>query len=526
MGDVPFYMAGQIGLVKDLPAHEIDPRAWSDGRNVRFKDGKAIRSYGNNQFSGTLSGTPYWLMPVQSGAFALMVYSSLTKLYATDGSAHADVTRAAGGDYTVDKAKLWSGGVLSQIPVITDDFDVPQMWLAPSLGADFANLSNWPAGDRCRIIKPFKTFLVALVVTRGGVAYQHLVKWSHPAVPGAVPATWDETDPTKLAGEVEILDEQTGGIRDGLGLRDTFIIYKDNSVWGMQYIGGNNVFRFFPIFLQTGILSTHCVAEINSGASHFVATGDDFIIHDGQNTRSVFNRKIKAFINNTLPPSLADKCFCVSKPKESEVWFCFPESALGEFPTLAAVYNWVDDTATIRELPNSIAFAAIGPVAVTSDPWDADSASWTSDATLWDTALFSPHFFQIIGANPTTVQLTTIDDESTMAATGYIERTGLALIGQDRVTGELKADNEAMKLLDRIWISGTGAAFNVQLGVQEFLGAPVVWQAQQLFTPGVDKYKDFYPVNGRFMAVRFDWQGVGASEISGFTLDVKVLGRQ
>lgn len=525
MADVPFYSIGQVGVVKDLPDHEIDPRAWSDVRNIRFKDAKLVRPYGNTQYAGTLSGIPYWVMAVQSGAFGLYVYSSLTKLYATDGAAHAEVTRAVGGDYTVDKNKLWNGGTLAQIPVITNETDVPQMWLSPSLGSDFANLSNWPAGDRCRIIKPFKSFLVAAAITRGGVTYPHLVKWSHPAVPGAVPSSWDETSPTLQAGEVELVDELPGGIRDGLGLRDTFVIYKDNSTWGMQFIGGSNVFRFFPIFLQSGIISSHCVAEINNGAAHFVATGDDFIVHDGQNAKNVFNRKLKAWINSQLPTAKADRCFCVTKPKENEVWFCFPEAG-GEFATLAAVYNWADDTASIRSLPSETAFADLGPVATTSDPWDSAVGDWDSDTGLWDETLFSAHFLQLISANPTLQQLTILDDETTVSTTGYAERLGLAITGQDRVTGELKGDNESMKLVDRIWIAATGAPFNVKLGAQEFHESPIVWETEQLFTPGTDKYLDFKPVNGRFLGVYMSWQGNGMTEINSYTLNIRILGNQ
>lgn len=457
-------------------------------------------------------------------AFGLVTEANL---YITDGNTHANASRIIAGiptPYTVDAKNLWHGGTLSQIPIITNGIDVPQMWLSPSMSTKFANLSNWPVGDRCELIKPFKQFMVAMVIARGGTSYKHLVKWSHPAVPGAVPSSWDEADPTKLAGEVEILDEFPGGIRDGLGLRDTFVIYKDNTTWGMQFIGGNAVFRFYPIFLQSGILSRHCVSNLNNGTNHFVATGDDFIIHDGQNARSVFNKKMRNWIYSTLPTTLSDYCFTAVKPSKNEVWFCFPEDG-GQFPTLAAVYNWQDDTVTIRDFVVPISHIDIGPVAATSDPWDADTATWTSDTTVWDLSLFSPHFLQFIGSGPSVNSLRQVDDQINYA-TGYAERTGLAIIGQDRVSGALKADNEVMKLADRIWPKATGTAFYVQLGAQELEDSSVVYEAQQLFTPGVDKYLDFSPVNGRFLAVKFTWQGFGMTEIRGYDLNIQVLGQQ
>lgn len=528
MANVPFFSAGEVGLIKDLPADELDPRAWSDARNVRFADGKIYTRNGHANIFGTPTAAPFWLMPVQAGSQAFWVYSSVANLYVTDGATHATVTRAAGGVYTMDTKRKWIGGTLSNIPIITNGLDVPQMWVAPALASDFANLSNWPATDRCMSIKPFKSFLVALNITRSGTNYAHLVKWSHPAVPGAVPTSWDETDPTLQAGEIELVDELPGAIRNGLGLRDTFVIYKDNSVWGMQFIGGNNVFRFFPIFLQSGILSTHCVSTIRNGAAHFVATGEDFIVHDGQNAQSVFDRKIRNFIKNAVPSTLIDYCFTMSVPEKNEVWFCFPQAG-GEFPTMAAIYNWKDETAVLKDLPANTAFADIGPAAESSDPWDADSATWDSDTTTWDLNLFSPHIFQIVSANPTTGFLVKLEDPLTVQDNWYVERTGIAVIGQDRVTGQLKADNDIMKLLDRIWPKGSGGGFNVQLGCQELKESANSYDTAQLFVPGVDKYKDaFVPQNGRFLSVKFSKNsGVSsASEIQGFNLNIQPLGDQ
>ena len=448
-------------------------------------------------------------------------------LYITDGASHANATRIISGiptPYTVSRSGLWNGGTLAQIPIITNNSDVPQMMLSASLAANFENLTAWPSTDRCAVIKPFKSFMVAMNITRSGNVFEHLVKWSHPAVPGAVPSSWDETDPTLLAGEVELLDELPGGIRDGLGLRDTFIIYKDNSTWGMQFIGGPSLFRFYPIFLQSGIQSSNCVVEINNGAAHFVATGDDFIVHDGQNARRVFTKRIRSYILKTQASAILDTSFCVAKHRENEVWFCFPEVG-GEYPTLAAVYNWQEDTCSIRELPNAISHADAGPGGASSDPWDLDSLTWDSDATLWDVALFSAHSSQIIGTNPLDNNFSQLDDEVTYGE-GFLERTGLALVGQDRVTGAFKADNEVMKLVDRIWIKAKGDPINVRLGSQQFIEDTAVFEPAQTFTPGVDKYLDFLPVQGRFMAVRFNWIGSGGSEITGYDLNVVTLGDQ
>jgi hypothetical protein len=527
MPNIPFFAAGELGLIKDIPPDELDPRAWSDARNVRFSDGKIFSRNGHSQVFETLSGTPYWLLPIQAGTAAIWIYASLIKLYATDGATHVDITRAVGGDYTMDKFRKWIGGTLSNIPIITDGLDVPQMWLSPSMATKFADLSAWPVGDVCKAIKPFKSFLVALNITRGGTNYGHLVKWSHPSVPGSVPTTWDETDPTKLAGEVELVDELPGAIRTGLGLRDTFIIYKDNSTWGMQYIGGNSVFRFFPIFLQAGIMSHHCVSNIMNGSAHFVATGDDFILHDGQNAKSVFDRRMTSNILRMLPSTAGEGCFTVANPQMKEVWFCFSQSE-NVFPDIAAIYNWKDDNCVLKDLPSAISHIDRGPSSESSDPWFEDTGDWTAGTDNWDYALFNPHEFMMVGSNPTEVKLQRLEDPAIVQDDWYVERKGLAVVGQDRVSGSLKADNNVMKLLDRIWLKARGGAFNVELGCQEFSDSPNTYDTAQVFTPGADKYKDFFPQNGRFLSLKISKKSdeITATEIDGFNLEIELLGEQ
>ncbi len=530
MAKVPFYSAGAIGLIKDVAAEEIDPRAWSDCRNFRFDDGKARRAPDAAQVFGTPSGNPYWLMPIQAGSIALWVYADLTKLYATDGATHADVSRTVGGAYAMNANDLWDGGILSGIPVITNGVDKPQFFAAPALANDFADLTNWPVNDRCGVIRPFKSFLVAMNITRSGTNYPHIVKWSHPASPGAIPSSWDEADPTKLTGEVELVDEFPGVIKDALALRDIMVIYKDNTVWGMQFIGGNSIFRFFPIFINSGIMSKHCVCAIDQGAAHFVLTGEDVIVHDGQNSRSVLDKKTRRFIFDTIPPAKSRNCFVCALPDRSEAW-AFITTANDTYPSLAVVYNWRDDLCYIKSLGANTSFAAVGPIAASSDPWDADSGTWDSDTTTWDEALFSAHFQKMVSERPLETKIMAQEDPNTFTGSAgvvYLERQGIAVTGQDRVSGALKADNDAMKLVSRIWVKATGGAFNVQLGGAEYKGAALNYQTAQVFTPGTTKYLDFYPVHARFLAIKFSNIGSADTEfvIEGFDLEIEVLGDQ
>ena len=523
MPGVPLDAAGKIGIIADIEPHELSPLAWSNGRNVRFRDGKIIRSNSLQQVLGTTLGNPYWLKGIQTNTNAYWMYSSLTKMYLTDGGTHAEITRAVGGDYTLDATRKWNGGILGNIPILTDGNDVPQMYMSPGLANKLADLSNWPSGDRVNVLKPFKQFLVGAALTRGGVLYPHVVKWSHPAVTGNVPSTWDETDPTKQAGEVEIPDDQPGQIRDGVALRDTFVLYKDNTVWGMQFIGGNSIFRFYPILTQTGILSNDCAVEILDGTMHFVATGDDIILHDGQNTKSLLTKKMRQFLANNLAITNANRSFCVCDKAAKEALFFFP--SIGHiFLNMAIVYNYIEETLSLRDFTEELRHVGVGNIGGTANPWDLDAQVWDADSEIWDLLTFDPHYFSLVGCGDTTNQLQNINAD-TVFGTSYLERTGLGITGQDRLTGEIKVDITKRKLITRIWTKARKGPVQVSIGAQEDLDGPVTWLPQQTHTPGVTKYLDFV-IGGRLNAVRFDWS-VGAQnacEIDGYDLEVSVLG--
>ncbi|KKL76808.1 hypothetical protein LCGC14_2041240, partial [marine sediment metagenome] len=248
MPRIPIHNIGVGGIIKDIPPHLLPPEMWSDGQNMRFRDGKVVKFTGHEAVFDPPSIAPYWAIAAQTAAEQFWLYAGLAKIYTVeqDGT-HTEITRAS-GDYTGIAGDLWDGTVLAGIPVVTNGVDDPQSWSPIAAATPLVDLPNWPANTTCKHIRAFKNFLVALHITESGTVKPHMVKWSHPADPGSVPSSWDDTDATKDAGEVELADSQAGIIQDALGLRDILLIYKDNSIWGMQHIGGQFIFRFFPMF--------------------------------------------------------------------------------------------------------------------------------------------------------------------------------------------------------------------------------------------------------------------------------------
>ena len=93
---IPFKSIGEIGVIKDKPAHTLPLNAWSDAVNVRFNDGYAEKSLGYSSQLGTPSIAPYFLLPFQSTSLFYWLYAGLTSAYITEGPTHSNITRSSG----------------------------------------------------------------------------------------------------------------------------------------------------------------------------------------------------------------------------------------------------------------------------------------------------------------------------------------------------------------------------------------------------------------------------------------------
>lgn len=524
---IEFHNLGARGIIRDIPSHLLEPEAWSDGGNVRFVDNKVVKFKGHSALFDPPSIAPYWAIGVPTVEEFAWLYTGLAKAYTFASGVHTDVTRVA-GDYTASAEIPWNGGILGGLPIITNGTDDPQVWNPPVPATPLVDLPNWPADTLCRIIRPFKNFLIAMDVTKSGTRFPHMVKWSHSAVPGAVPSSWDETDPTLDAGEDELTDTKSGFIVDGLQLGDSFIIYKEASVHSMRFVGGTFIFAFAGNLDSVGALSTRCIRPVDKGKQHFVGAPDDIYVHDGRSARSLLDKKQKKWFINTIDADNAKKSYAVQNFRDSEMWFCFPESGQ-TLPSLALVWNWKDDTIGTRALPNA-AFIAEGVTNVTTtEDWDSDTGTWDTDITLWGERLFDVLNKRLVICDPTNTKLFKADDTNQFNAvnfTSFVERTGLAIVGQDRF-GNPKVDVESMKLVSTIWPKVTGGPINVRVGTQEFLEGAISWSSALSFDPTtqnrLDLLDSFPP--GRFIAVRFESAADVEWELHGYDLEIDIVGK-
>jgi hypothetical protein len=72
------------GFVPDQPGHDLAPGAWTDSRNVRYRDGAVEKAPGYAQVLPDLSATAIWAMSLSDQESSYWVYGSNTVMYATD----------------------------------------------------------------------------------------------------------------------------------------------------------------------------------------------------------------------------------------------------------------------------------------------------------------------------------------------------------------------------------------------------------------------------------------------------------
>jgi len=536
MARVKFHNSGRIGIIQDVPAYDLPPEAWSDGLNVRMHDGAVWKSFGQTKVLDPPIVRPFALFPASAiSGGQLFAYTGLAAVYGTDGTTHTDITRTAGGAYTGLATDLWNGGLLGNILILNNGVDVPQAWIGPSLGTPLVDLANWPASTEAEVIRPYRRFLVAYDVTKSSVRDAQLVKWSNRADIGAVPSSWDETDPTERTGEWPLLDTD-GAIIDALALSTVNFVYKEDEIVRMEEVGGNFVFRFTQAFGQVGLLAQRCVKEYQRGQRHVhvLMTTEDIVEHDGFQMQSLLDDKMRRWYKGRIDPTKAALSFLAPNIVDNEMWAGITEAGKS-YPNIVLIINMKDGTTTIRDVPDisDIAIAPIDPDAGALT-FDAQTIPFDSMVGQFGQRVNTPGSVRLIMVDPTVADPSfyLADQGFDFSGTNFrafVERTGLAIVGQDRL-GNPKVDTSVIKLVTEVWPRirvQNGTIVNVYVGSQDNAEGPVTWSTAFPFDPTVDDKVDVDPpVEGRYIAIRFETPNTSAIvwKLDGYDLEIHVIG--
>lgn len=491
--------AGSLGVIKDLSSKLLKPAAWTDALNVRFLDGLAYQFLGQGEVYPGAAVIPFHVMPVTIAGARYWVYAGLNKVYAVSGATgstvHTNITRqtaSADVDYAATP-NSWTSTMIGGIPILNpgNKVDPPQQW-DMNLTHKLAALSAFPASTYCKSLRSFKNQLVALNVTDGGTDYPFMVWWSSLADPGSVPASWVYNDPAVDGGRFDLAEGQDA-IVDGLGLRDSLMIYRESSVYRLDYVGGAFINQSNKVLGTSGAMNRNCIVELDG--FHLLLTNQDVVTHDGLTASSALDKQTRRTLFRSIDSQNFDRSFVVKNPFMNEVMICYPQAGSVN-PDMALVYNYVDRTTSFREIPN-LNHANFGPVEVgSSQPWDSDDSPWSSDSTLWNAAEYTPDAARVLMAS-NDQQLLLLDSSTSFDGelpAAFVERRGLTFAPpgyrslaktiQPHITGQV------------------GATVMVQIGAADDAYADPAYADAQPFTIGTSVELTF-DVEGRYIAIRF-----------------------
>lgn len=564
---------GAVGIVKDIPPHELPPEAWNDGNNIRFQHNRVEKMSGEQDVynitvsaataSQAIAEAPWFALPVYSGTNLYWVYAGKNNVHVATVDSNStninklDTTASATVEYSSTPNVRWNGANLGRVAVLNNWKIAPQVWDSPSLATRLVDMqwdTSASAGgpvswtDRtagavtCKVFRTYREFGIAMYTEEGGTTYPRRLRWSHPSTGNDQPPSWDDTRTDMDAGYKDF--NETGDfIVDGRQLRDLFIIYKEQSTWVMQYIGGRYVQAFRPLFSNVGALSRDCIIEFEG--KHIVLTPSDVVLHDAQTIQSVIHARWRDWLFNAIDSSYYENSFLAINHSNHEIWICFPQTGTSTpyWCDTALIYNWKYNTYTVRDLTRAayianglVPFGQSGAATLT---WDSYTGEWDSATGEWNQRGFSnaernmllcqaENTVTVSASSTATPKLLRLDSTSQFDGnnfTSYVQREGLAIGSQDR-QGRPVVDLQSIKHVRAIWPyfeANNGVTIGITVGSQNDMNEAITWYPEQTFTVGTDR-KINCRVMGRYIAIRFRTIHGDHWELTGYDMDVDKTG--
>ena len=496
------------GIAWDTPAHEVGPEFYTAGQNVLFRSGFAQRLPGYRSAYATALGTA---APgdILHAVNAFLGGTNYWLIFEADGTAWAiEGTNATEIDdsllTTIADPYRYSSALLNGIPIISNGSDEPVYW--PGSG-DLATLPDWTATESAKAIAVFKYHIFAMDISGPGGTFPNLVKWSAAAEPGTVPDSWTPAADNE-AGSTELADG-AGPVLCAVPLRDSLVFYKRSTMYGAQYVGGNQKYAFQKLQSASGSLTRRSVCDING--QHLVVTDGDIILTDGTNRRSIGESRAKDYLFNQLNQDSYLELFCVYHRARHEVLIGFPLAGADRC-NAALVYDIAKDSFGHRTLP-SVAQAAIGSINDTtpSNTWADRSDTWAEATDKWGSSS--------IAAATDSLVLAAVDDLVQQDAQDAVALE--ASFGKHDITF---GEPERVKFVRRLHVRakpGFGT-LRVRVGARMTPTDSITWAAEQALTEP-DQIVNMF-AQGRYISVEVRSIDSDVWTVSGIDIEAELRG--
>lgn len=563
MANLPLRDLGQIGLITDANPYSLPPNALSKAVNVVFDENRiqrapvfkqlfpAIRSllaYSDTAATyTTVTGTydaatgsaatssryvGYYADPVFGETVFLCDRDGIVRTYP-----NGNLAFATPGGSLITNDEPWTHAQVAGLSFLARRGMRPYVRNLQTDALYSLMAGDWNSTHSAAVVRGYLDFAIMMNVTKGSTEFPTMVKWCNPieysSAVGSV--NWDPTNPGYIAGE-NILGHMTSGIRDGLTLGSSFVIYSKDQVWLMEYTGSSLVFNFRSLFPNGGILNTNCVVEIEG--KHFVFGEDDIYVHDGVTKQSLADGKVRRGIYTTINYSKRSACFVMHDSVSNLVYFCYNTLSNEvkwrntDFCNRAAVYNYRSNTWSFMDLPNIVG-GAESNVDLQQNTYPQVSQSYeVYNSSFLSFEGIKPKVTIALGSSDggnnltesrvyvvdlPAVSLTNLSVTPETVVTPTVGREGIDL--DDTAGLPLRSYKTITEIVPQASLNTEGAAFTWKVGSTDLPNTGIVWRSTSTFNPSTD-YKIDMKVSGRYLAYEISTNSIEDFRITGFDSNV------
>jgi hypothetical protein len=370
-------------------------------------------------------------------------------------------------------------------------------------------LPGWPTDGRCLTLRAHKNFLFAIGFISEGT---QRVRWSDAAAAGEVPSTW-APGLDNLAGFLDLAPLSSPCI-EGATLRDSFIVYKQESMWSFDFVGGNAVFAARKLFAEHGIAGANAVTRGIDDVHLFVGDEGDVFITDGVRVNSILDGRAQRDFYADFAQNDPRIFSAVTLAREKVGVIIYPRGGASR-GNRALIYDFISQDIGYRDMPDVTCAAAGAALRDVGDvnQWDGAIGTWDEQTRAWGQDVFGQTLDDIMaGGDMGFVILSdpNADDFTTGPVRAQLEKSGLAFGNPQR-----------RKMVTRLWpkVSGRiGDTLLFRVGGQDVTGGPVSLGPPVTFTIGQDTSVDTF-VQGRFLSMEIVSEGGAPWRIG--TIDVE-----
>lgn len=435
------------GKVTTLPGYALPPDAFHDIHNFTYDTRKTIGLMpGWTEFYASINGNPIMVIDQfylnDGSAFFLVADTEDYYLYDEIAGTFGAVGPAAHftGDYTnIFSTDVWPEAG-AELFLSVNNVDRVQKYDGTATGfVDLVGLDDAEPGgvdvETAKIVRNFNEFVVLLHPTEDGDVYPFRVRWCKKGYP----EVW-KNDPVTGLGEAGFSDltETTDWLVGAERLNYYLVIYKERSIYLMEYIGAPTVMRITRLVDGVGLLGPKCVAIM--GDSHIIL-GNDNVYEVTTSSFLPIGDAISNELFGLMNPEKHDQIVMFTAEESNEIILAFPSTS-SDTPDMFYVYNYAMKTWTGPHDRNSTAFGYYQSIA--DKTWDSLAGSWTDQLGYWDERIFQTNAPLNMMGDYAGKIYTLYDgyDAAGTAYDGYLE-WGISDFGIP----------EKMKRLQKIWLS-------------------------------------------------------------------------